>query len=242
MRMWVQHASGVHLFGPGTAASVLAHVALISGAVAGSGRPSAVPPPLVTERVFYLPPPDRRPSASPIPERVRYLSAHAGLGEQQADRAHPGGVTPRSSDAARVVGHLGPDETLHAAPLPAPPAVDSVYSILGADQTARVDASAAPVYPAALIEQRLEGSVQARYVIDTTGRADATSVEILHTTHPAFAEAVREAIPLMRFSPAMVAGRHVRQMVEQDFTFKLALPPAAVAPTAPEHTRARPVP
>jgi hypothetical protein len=42
----------------------------------------------------------------------------------------------------------------------------------------------------------------------------------------------------MRFSPAMVQGRKVRQMVEQRFQFRITPPVAAPA----EHTRTNPVP
>ena len=238
MRVWVQQGGGTHLISSGSLASVLAHVALVGSAVLGTSRAPAPAAAAPTERVYFLPPPDRMPSRQPAPERVRYLTAHGGLSSQPRQPERAGGTTPRLSDAARVAGHLGPDEAASAT-MPRVPAADSVYSILAADQGARVEASASPVYPSVLIEQHVEGSVQARYVIDTTGRADTSSLEIMQSTHVAFSQAVRDALPLMRFSPASVEGRRVRQMVEQDFSFRLA---PAVAPVAPEHTRARPAP
>jgi protein TonB len=50
------------------------------------------------------------------------------------------------------------------------------------------------------------------------------SVTILSATHEQFARSVREALPRMRFVPAEVAGRKVRQLVEQRFGFELRHP------------------
>jgi TonB family protein len=117
---------------------------------------------------------------------------------------------------------------------------DSVYSILNVEESAvRSELSAAPIYPAELIEKGVEGQVLTNFVIDTTGRADSATIVILQATHPLFVESVRTAIPGMRFSPAMVQGRRVRQIVEQRFQFKITPPAPAVAA---EHTRAVPVP
>ena len=70
----------------------------------------------------------------------------------------------------------------------------------------------------------------ARYVVDTTGFADAASLEILKATHPGFVQAVRDALPYMRFSAAKIGPQKVRQLVEQPFTFRIAAPVVAGAP------------
>jgi TonB family protein len=89
-----------------------------------------------------------------------------------------------------------------------------------------------------MLEKGVEGSVLTRYIIDTTGRADSASLQVMTATNGAFTDAVREALPGMRFSPAVVQGHKVRQLVEQNFEFRI-LPPV----TAPaEHTRAKPGP
>jgi protein TonB len=120
------------------------------------------------------------------------------------------------------------------------PSDDSVYSILNVEESAvRAEGSAAPIYPPELIEKGVEGLVLTNFVIDTTGRADSATIEILQSTHPLFVASVRTAIPGMRFSPAMVQGRRVRQVVEQRFQFRIT-PPVPVVPA--EHTRANPVP
>jgi hypothetical protein len=88
----------------------------------------------------------------------------------------------------------------------------------------RDPASAAPAYPPDLEQQQVEGAVAAEWVVDTSGHADTTSFRVVAATHPGFVDAVRAALPLMRFRPAEIAGRHVAQMVRQEFTFRIHLP------------------
>ena len=79
----------------------------------------------------------------------------------------------------------------------------------------------APVYPAALRSAQVEGVVDARFIVDTLGRAEPASIVIRHATHPLFAEAVRRALLNSRYEPAVADNRKVRQLVEQRFTFSL---------------------
>lgn len=57
------------------------------------------------------------------------------------------------------------------------------------------------------------------FVIDTTGRADPTSIRLLSSTNPVFALACRQALSRMEFRPARVDGRNVRALVEMPFEF-----------------------
>jgi periplasmic protein TonB len=79
----------------------------------------------------------------------------------------------------------------------------------------------APLYPAPLRAAQLEGSVLARFVVDTTGRAEPASISFAEASHPQFAEAVRQALLRSRYLPAMLGGGPVRQLVEQRFAFTL---------------------
>ncbi len=47
------------------------------------------------------------------------------------------------------------------------------------------------------------------------------SYKVLKTTHELFGSAVKNALPGMRFIPAEVGGRRVRQLVQQPFTFAI---------------------
>lgn len=79
-----------------------------------------------------------------------------------------------------------------------------------------------PRYPDRLRETNIEGTVLVEFVIDTAGRADLSTFKVLRTTHPAFSEAVREALAHWRFYPAEVGGRKVRVFVQQPIQFSLA--------------------
>jgi outer membrane biosynthesis protein TonB len=103
------------------------------------------------------------------------------------------------------------------APAPAPEIrTDTIMTVLEVDTAAaRYEDSAAPPYPASMLRRKLEGSVAVQYVVDTTGFAE------LSTTHADFARSVRATLPAMRFRPAVMNARKVRQLVQQLFTFRI---------------------
>jgi protein TonB len=77
----------------------------------------------------------------------------------------------------------------------------------------------APVYPPMLRSANVEGEVLAQFVVDTTGAVDMTTFRILKSTHDLFTSAVKALLPNLRFSPAEVGGRRVRQLVQMPFQF-----------------------
>ncbi len=84
-----------------------------------------------------------------------------------------------------------------------------------------VPGSPTPRYPDILKSAGVEGEVVVAFVVDTTGRADINSLKILKSTHELFAAAVRTALPSMRFLPAEVGGKKVKQLVQQPFAFNI---------------------
>lgn len=76
-------------------------------------------------------------------------------------------------------------------------------------------------FPEALRSSGVGGEVQARFVVDTLGRVESGSFKVDKTTNDLFAAAVRSHIPRMRFYPAEVGGRKVRQLVQQSFVFNI---------------------
>jgi TonB family protein len=229
---------------PSVALSIAAHAALLGAAAHGRGPLAPLFDDPEPSRIYYLPPPDRMPGRRATVERVQFVAVGAGR--------QPGMVAPKGVRVAGLAretvappgGTPGTQAERQVASAPVESS-DSVYSMLSEQEAAiRVEGSAAPIYPTELILAGVEGSVHTRYVIDTTGRADSTSFEVLDATHPAFARAVRDAVPGMRFTAAQVNGRHVRQMVEQRFDFRIAPSAAIVPPPAAlaEHTRAVPIP
>ena len=67
----------------------------------------------------------------------------------------------------------------------------------------------------------ITGDVIAQFVVNEDGRADMRTFKALSSSHPQFTAAVKAALPQMRFYPAEVGGRKVKQLVQQSFTFSL---------------------
>ena len=78
-----------------------------------------------------------------------------------------------------------------------------------------------PKYPHHADFLRAEGEVTAQFLIDTTGRARPESLLIIRATHPLFSISVRDALPAMRFVPAMRNGKKVDTLVTQTFNFRI---------------------
>jgi protein TonB len=81
--------------------------------------------------------------------------------------------------------------------------------------------SAQPRYPDLLRKAGVEGEVLAQFVVEPDGTADVRSFKVLKQSHDLFAQAVRNALPQMRFKPALVGGKPVRQLVQQPFSFSM---------------------
>jgi bla regulator protein blaR1 len=82
--------------------------------------------------------------------------------------------------------------------------------------------SARPRYPDALRKQHVEGAVLAQFVVNPTGQPDVSTFKVLTSDNVLFTSAVKSALAGMRFKPAEVGGRPVRQVVELPFQFSLS--------------------
>ncbi|MEO8624059.1 MAG: energy transducer TonB [bacterium] len=239
MRIWLHSTAKSSSLGGSTAISMVAHAVLVGVAVYGTGVSARQLQQVIAERVsylHYLPPPDRRPSSSNVVEHLQYVDVGT-QGAALAERADGRVVAAVGAAKSKQSGGEQGDEIRAAAPSEAYESPDSVYSMLDVEETAaRTAGSAAPVYPPDLMKAGTQGGVFIRFVVDSSGRADASSIEVIRSTNPQFTQSVRQAVPLMMFTPATVGGRHVRQLVEQNFEFKLTRPAPA------EHTRVQPVP
>ncbi len=78
-----------------------------------------------------------------------------------------------------------------------------------------------PRFPQLLKDAGVEGMVRVSFVVDTLGRVELETVRMVESTHPAFAVAVQVTLPRLRFAPARVGGRGVRQLVEFPVQFRL---------------------
>jgi protein TonB len=78
-----------------------------------------------------------------------------------------------------------------------------------------------PEYPASLRASGVEGQVIAQFVVGENGRYEAGTLKILNSSNSAFTDAVKRALPGMRFSAAQIGGRKVKQLVQMPFVFNL---------------------
>ncbi|HKO16053.1 MAG TPA: energy transducer TonB [Gemmatimonadaceae bacterium] len=88
-------------------------------------------------------------------------------------------------------------------------------------QVAAMPGQAAPRYPDMLRSANVEGEVLAQFVVDTSGRAEMNTFKVLKSSHDLFTNSVKNALANMRFYPAEVGGRKVKQLVQMPFVFSL---------------------
>lgn len=85
----------------------------------------------------------------------------------------------------------------------------------------QITGTGTPEYPEILRTAGIPGEVRVKFTIDTTGRAEMATLEVVRTTNKLFTDAVKKALPQMRFKPAETGGHKVRQIVEMPFAFTL---------------------
>jgi TonB family protein len=96
-----------------------------------------------------------------------------------------------------------------------------------------IPGTGSPQYPSSLRAARVEGEVQAQFVVNEDGNVEISTVKVLRVSNDLFAGAVRAALPNMRYTPAEVGGKHVRQLVQQSFQFKLEKKSPPLSTAAP---------
>jgi TonB family protein len=212
----------------GALVSMLAHAAVVTALLLG-GKPAIRAATEFEERIAeYLFPKDRAPkigqeslSFVPSPGGGSGSTASVGAAGQESGRdvivkhdplklqvEKPEGGTAGTPEAIQQQQKMA--ESLGA------------FALLDVDSGAVRDPhSAAPSYPADMEARGINGLVKVRFVVDSTGLVDPSTIKILETTNESFARAVRAAMPDMRFRPAMIGTHPVRQMSEQDFAFKV---------------------
>jgi hypothetical protein len=225
MRLWREEYSRPVRRGPSTAMSVVVHAALIFLAVIATNAPAGLVSLFeLANRVYYVAPPHHTVASVASVEKLKY---------EEAGPIGPGSGLARSLDLsagstnrllAFIPGDLGTDRIAFPDSRQSS-GMDSVFTIVDVDSAVTTDpTSAVPEYPDDLRTLGIEGFVRVRYVVDSSGLADPGSLEILRMTRIEFAMAVKKALPRMHFIPAKMGTRHVRQLVEQDFNFRIERP------------------
>ncbi|MDF1505104.1 energy transducer TonB, partial [Roseisolibacter sp. H3M3-2] len=141
-----------------------------------------------------------------------------------------GGEAARAAPVVPPVSQAPPSRDPMPNALPADPAQpprvmgpNTVYFEYQVEEPVRpVDGTRGPLYPPEARAARREGEVLVQFVVDTAGRVESSTIEILRADAPDFAAAVRETLPGMRFHPGRVGGRPVKQLVQQPFAFRLS--------------------
>ncbi len=78
----------------------------------------------------------------------------------------------------------------------------------------------ARAYPSALRAAGVGGMVQLAFVVDTAGKVEKNSVEVLVASAPALGQAARSVAERLDFKPGEVNGKAVRARVVLPLTFK----------------------
>lgn len=223
-RLSQQAPSSLVQIAEGYLVSVVVHVVALGVFL----LPQAAPDPLQElpesfEWAKFLLPVDRPEGNPEVPgERITYIAtapAPGGAGTERTD-------APRTEQLQLQVPAGSQEDPLAGQAAPPEPEQEvkgeEVMTVLEVDSAAtRVDDGAAPPYPPAMLAKKLEGSVAVQYIVDTTGRADTTSFQVLDATHQDFAESVRRTLPHMRFRAAKMNETKVRQLVQQLFSFRI---------------------
>src|SRR3954465_12212889 len=169
--------------------------------------PKEGPPP--PKDVVMAPPPPKGFQVLTAPVKVPDVLPDIDLNKKVTDEADFTGKGVAGGTSKGVVGGTAP-------------APDQPYFEFQVEKpVVPAGAQPQPNYPDMLRSANVEGEVLAQFVVDTTGRAEMGTFKVLKSSHDGFTQAVRNVLPNMRFYPAEIGGRKVKQMVQQPFTFAL---------------------
>lgn len=213
----------------GAALSFAAHYGLILTAVFASAQAEVVAAGPRDEKIDYIEPtkvepvkPKAAPElvAAPLPPRapavfVAPVEIPTGLPEIDLTKAP---TDDSEFDSRRVPSRLAPGDSGVA---PATTADQPYFEFQVDKPVMQAPNSASPLYPDILRRAGVEGEVIVSFVVDTLGRVDLRSFKVILASHDLFANAVRNALPRMRFIPAETTGGKVRQVVQQPFKFSI---------------------
>jgi TonB family protein len=205
------------------AASSVVHAALIATAVAaGTSQVIDRAPDAPLDRIIFTAPAPARAPAAPLPD------GRPGMDARSIQVRIPDVIIPRSLFSVDdIVRPASPPAILplgNGDPgiVPSPVMPGRIFDQHTVDRAVIArPGNRSPDYPEALRTAGASGQVLVRFVVDTAGRVEAGSVEIVSATHPLFAEAVTRWLSRTRYEPARASGTRVRQMVEQRIDFAL---------------------
>ena len=157
--------------------------------------------------------------------RIAGATAAGVVALAMASASPIGGQTATTQPGVIPVASQGASQTMATHPADTvgerkPTVAKQPYFEFQVEQPVRLaSGSPNPTYPAELRATKVSGVVLAQFVVDTLGRAEVSTFKVLKSDHQLFTEAVKTTLPEMRFIPAEVGGRKVKQLVQQPFTF-----------------------
>ena len=213
----------------GTVFSVVLHTVLIGGAVyatAAAGnkdektkaekiqfvemKKEPVPEkkaPEPPKEVIVKPPPPKGFQVLRAPVKIDIKIPEIDLSKAITNESEFSGKGVKGGTGSGVVGGTGP-------------VTNQTYFEFQVEKPAEMlPESPKPKYPSVLESSGIAGEVQAQFVVNTQGRADLDQFKVLKSTNELFTQAVKNVLPRMKFSPAMIGGKPVNQLVQQSFQF-----------------------
>ncbi|HMI44571.1 MAG TPA: energy transducer TonB [Gemmatimonadaceae bacterium] len=213
----------------GTVFSVVLHTVLIGGAVyatAAAGnkdektkaekiqfvemKKEPVPEkkaPEPPKEVIVKPPPPKGFQVLRAPVKIDIKIPEIDLSKAITNESDFSGKGVKGGTGSGVVGGTGP-------------VTNQTYFEFQVEKPAEMlPESPKPKYPSVLESSGIAGEVQAQFVVNTQGKADLDQFKVLKSTNELFTQAVKNVLPRMRFSPAMIGGKPVNQLVQQSFQF-----------------------
>jgi periplasmic protein TonB len=213
----------------GTVFSIVLHTVLISAAVYATARagakdekakaekiqfvemkkeppkvPDKPPPP---KEVIVKPPPPKGFQVLRAPLKIDIKIPEIDLSKAVTNEKDFSGKGVAGGTGSGVVGGTGP-------------VTNQTYFEFQVEKPAEMlQDSPKPKYPSVLESSGIAGEVQAQFVVASSGKADMDSFKVLKSTNELFTQAVKNVLPRMKFSPAMIGGKPVNQLVQQSFQF-----------------------
>ena len=213
----------------GTVFSVVLHTVLIAAAVYATARagvkdekskaekiqfvemkkeppkvPDKAPPP---KEVIVKPPPPKGFQVLRAPVRIDIKIPEIDLSKAITNESDFSGKGVKGGTGTGVVGGTGP-------------VTNQTYFEFQVEKPAEMlQDSPKPKYPSVLESSGIAGEVQAQFVVKMDGKADMDSFKVLKSTNELFTQSVKNVLPRMHFSPAMIGGKPVNQLVQQSFQF-----------------------
>jgi periplasmic protein TonB len=175
--------------------------------------PKDEPPPPPPKDVVVAPPPPKGFQILTAPVEIPDVLPDIDLTKKVTDEADFSGKGVAGGIAKGVEGGKAPPAVVEG---------QTYFEFQVEKPVVQAPGSTSPRYPDILRQAGVEGEVLAQFVVDTTGRAEPGSFKVLKSSHDLFVQSVKNALPNMRFIPAEVGGRKVKQLVQQPFTFNIS--------------------